>query len=402
MERFSPRTPEDLAVVVEAACAAGTRLRLVAGGTKAGIGHAVDADAVLDLSGFAGIERYEPGEQVITLGPATPLAEVEAALAEKGQRLAFEPPDFGPLFGEAPGLGTLGGAIAANLSGPPRPRAGAARDHLLGVEAVTGRGEIFKAGGRVVKNVTGYDLPKLMAGSFGTLAAMTRVTLRVAGQAPATVTAALLDLDPAAAGRLMQRIAGSALEPVAIAYLPAEVAVRARHPLAAAAVLVRFDGPSVALDERLADLQTLVGAAAPVEALDGADSAETWEAIRDVGGLLPDGQRALWRLSVPPAAGCRVAAELAAAIPGLRWFADWAGGRLWLAVPPRADAGAGLIRPKAQAAGGHAVLLRAPAEVKAAVPAFEPPAAGLAALEARIRAAFDPAGILNPGILGHS
>lgn len=400
MERFQPTSAERLAGVIEQAHAAGTRLHLVGGGTKAGFGHPVTADAVLDLSAFAGIERYEPAEQVITLGPATPLATLQAALAEEGQRLAFDPPDIGPVFGEAPGLGTVGGAIAANLSGPARPRAGAARDHLLGVEAVTGRGEIFKAGGRVVKNVTGYDLPKLMAGSFGTLAAMTKVTLRVAGRAPATVTAALLDLDAKAAGGLMQRIAGSALEPLAIAFLPAEVAVRTRHPLAASAVLVRFDGPASALDERLADLQALVGDIAPVEAIDGPDSDETWAAIRDIAGLLPDGARALWRLSVPPAAGCALAADLAAAIPGLRWFADWAGGRLWLAVPPLADAGAETIRRKVQSLGGHSTLVRAAAAVKALVPAFEPQPPGLAALEARIRAAFDPAGILNPGILG--
>ncbi len=400
MERLRPTTIEDLATAVAEAAAAARSLHVVGGGTKAGFGHPVTADAVLELSAFSGIHAYEPTEQVITLGAATPLATVQATLARNGQCLAFDPPDLGPLYGEAAGLGTIGGAVAANLSGPARPRAGAARDHLLGVEAVTGRGEIFKAGGRVVKNVTGYDLPKLLAGSFGTLAVMARLTLRVAGTAPATVTAALLDLGPAAAGKLMQRIAGSPLEPLAIAYLPADVAVRARHPLAGAALLVRFDGPEAALEERLADLQDLVGGAAAVEAIEGPASDETWAAIRDITGLLPDGVRPLWRLFVPPAAGCALAQDLATRLPGLRWFADWAGGRLWLAVPPGGDAGASVIRPAAKAAGGSATLIRADADLRARVAVFEPADPARAAIEERVRAAFDPARILNPGKLG--
>ncbi|MCF4166169.1 FAD-binding protein [Zavarzinia compransoris] len=400
MERLAPRSTADVAAIVADCTARGHRLNVIGAGTRAGLGHPVTADAVLDLGAFAGIESYEPGEQIITLGPATPLAELDAVLTDSGQRLAFDPPDTGPLFGEAPGLGTIGGAVAANLAGPARPRAGAARDHLLGIEAVSGRGEVFKAGGRVVKNVTGYDLPKLLAGSFGTLAVMTRLTLRLGGRPPGTVTAALLDIAPAEAGHLMQRIAGSGLEPVAIAYLPAEVAVRERHPLAAAALLVRFEGPASALPERLADLQRLVGTAAPVEAIEGPDSDDTWAAVRDVAGLLPDGERALWRLSLPPAAGCGVAMDLTAALPGLRWFADWAGARLWLAVPAGADAAAETVRAAARAAGGHALLFRAPLTVKARVPVFEPPAAGVGAIERSLRAAFDPAGILNPGKMG--
>lgn len=401
MERLSPRTPDDLAGLIGAARTAGRGLHLVGRGTRAGLGHPVAAEAVLDLSAFSGIDVYEPAEQIVTLGPATPLALLRDVLAEQGQRLAFDPPDTGPLFGEGAGLGSVGGAIAANLSGPGRPRAGAARDHLLGVEAVTGRGEIFKAGGRVVKNVTGYDLPKLVAGSFGTLAALTRLTLRVAGRPPASVTAAILDLEAAAAGRLMQRIAGSALEPVALAYLPADVALRCcHHPLAAAVVLVRFEGPAVALPERMADLQALVGAEAPIEAIEDEDSDETWATIRDVAGLLPDGERALWRIAVPPAAGCALALQLAAGLAGAHWFADWGGGRLWLSVPSGGDAGAGAIRAAARAAGGYAQLFRAPLAVKSRIPVFEPLDAGRALLENRLRDAFDPARILNPGKLG--
>lgn len=400
MERLAPRTIEDLSAVIAAAVQASRPLHLVGRGTKAGLGHAVAADAVLDLSGFAGIEVYEPDEQIITLGAATPLAELEAALARHNQRLAFEPPDLGPLYGEPEGLGTIGGAIAANLSGPPRPRAGAARDHVLGLDAVTGRGEVFKAGGRVVKNVTGYDLPKLVAGSYGTLFAATRFTLRLAGQAPASVSALLLDLGPLEAGRLMQEIAGSALEPVAVAYLPADVAVHAGHPQAAATVMVRFDGPADALDERIADLETLVGARAPLELVDEPASVELWKSVRDVADLLNGNERTIWRLVVPPAAGTGLAAELCSQLANCHWFADWAGGRLWLAVAPGGDGGASVIRPATARAGGHSTLMRASPALREKVPVFEPLPPARAALDARVREAFDPAGILNPGKLG--
>ncbi|RJF90052.1 FAD-binding protein [Oleomonas cavernae] len=400
MERLAPYTLPDLAALVGEAAAHKRRLHLVGRGTKAGLGHVVQADAVLDLSGFAGIEVYEPDEQIITLGAGTPLATLEAVLARHNQRLAFEPPDLGPLYGEPAGLGTIGGVIAANLSGPPRPRAGAARDHLLGVDGVTGRGEIFKAGGRVVKNVTGYDLPKLVAGSYGTLFAVTRLTLRLAGQATASVSVLLLDLDPLAAGGLMQEIAGSALEPVAIAYLPADVAVHAGHPQAAATVLVRFDGPPDALDERIADLEALVGARAPVELVEDPVSAELWKSVRDVADLLNGNERAIWRLVVPPAAGTPLAADLCGKLHGCHWFADWAGGRLWLAVPPTGDAGAAAIRAATARAGGHSTLMRGPAALRQQVPVFEPLSPARAALDARVREAFDPAGVFNPGKLG--
>src|SRR5690606_2270197 len=165
-------------------------LEPIGGGTKRAVGRPVDADPV-DLSLLSGIVDYVPAELVLTAGAATPLADIEAELARHNQRLAFEPPDCGVLLGGSAAVQSLGGVLAANLSGSRRISAGAARDHFLGFEAVGGDGVPFKAGGRVVKNVTGYDLPKLMAGSWGTLAVLVSVTVRVA-PLPETETTVIL------------------------------------------------------------------------------------------------------------------------------------------------------------------------------------------------------------------
>ena len=166
-------------------------------GSKRAIGRPAQTDLTLDLSALSGITLYEPEELVLSAKAATPLAEIEALVAAKGQQLAFEPMDYATLLGGVAGRGTIGGALAANLSGPRRIKAGAARDHFLGFSAVSGRGETFKSGGRVVKNVTGYDLCKLIAGSWGTLAAMTEVTIKVLPAAETEETLLIRGLEPA-------------------------------------------------------------------------------------------------------------------------------------------------------------------------------------------------------------
>ncbi len=179
MTRFLPSSINELRDAVGEALAAEEPLEVIAGGSKRGLGRPMQTPRTLDLSGIAGIRSYQPNELVLTAGAATPLDEIEEALAKKGQMLAFEPPDWRGLVGVPETRPTLGGAIACNLSGPRRIKAGAARDHFLGFRGVSGRGEIFKSGGKVVKNVTGYDLSKLMAGSYGTLAALEEVTVKV-------------------------------------------------------------------------------------------------------------------------------------------------------------------------------------------------------------------------------
>src|SRR5579864_7211182 len=198
MTAFRPHDERELSDIVAAALAREEPLEIVAGGSKRGLGRPLQTPHTLDMSAFAGIRSYEPEELVLTAGAATPMQVIERALAERGQMLAFEPPDWRRLLGSENAQPTLGGVTACNLSGPRRIKAGAARDHLLGFRAVSGRAEAFKAGGRVVKNVTGYDLSKLMAGSYGTLAALEEVTVKVLPRPETAATVLFAGVAPAA------------------------------------------------------------------------------------------------------------------------------------------------------------------------------------------------------------
>ena len=218
---LKPRDAKDVEAAVRWALAEAKTLEIVGRGSKRGIGRAAQWDLSLDLSELSGVTLYEPEELVLSAKAGTPLAEIEKLLAEHNQELAFEPIDYGPLLGGAAGHGTIGGTVAANLSGPRRIKAGAARDHFLGFTAVSGRGETFKSGGRVVKNVTGYDLCKLMAGSWGTLAAMTDVTVKVLPRAETEQTLLVLGLDDAKAAQAMSAAMGSPNDVSGAAHLPA-------------------------------------------------------------------------------------------------------------------------------------------------------------------------------------
>ena len=220
---LKPRDAKDVEDAVQWALGAGKALEIVGQGTKRAIGRPAQSDLTLDLSGLSGVTLYEPEELVLSARAGTPLAEIEALVASTGQQLAFEPMDYGPLLGGAAGRGTIGGVLAANLSGPRRIKAGAARDHFLGFSAVSGRGETFKSGGRVVKNVTGYDLCKLMAGSWGTLAAMTEVTIKVLPQPETESTVIVRGLDDEAAMRAMTAAMGLPCDVSGAAHLPAAV-----------------------------------------------------------------------------------------------------------------------------------------------------------------------------------
>ncbi len=249
-------------------------LEVVGGGSKRALGRPVQAGHRLDVSGLAGIDLYEPDELVMTARAATPLAEVEAALAADRQALAFEPPDYGPLLGAAAGAATIGGVFACNLSGPRRLKAGAARDHLLGVALVTGRGEAVKAGGRVVKNVTGYDLCKLMAGSYGTLAVMTALTFKVLPAPEKLRTVLVFGLDDAEAARAMTAALNSPHEVSAAAHLPRAVAARSAVDYVAGAgaavTAVRIEGPAPSVEHRCRALKELLGAFGAVSNCDSA------------------------------------------------------------------------------------------------------------------------------------
>jgi glycolate oxidase FAD binding subunit len=401
-EVWRPASAEAVLEVVRGAAADGTRLEIVGGGSRRRLGHAVAADQVLDVSGLAGITLYEPRELVLTARPGTPIPEIEA-LTQHGQRLAFEPPDLGPLWGAPAGLGSLGGAVAVGLGGPRRPSAGAPRDHLLGFKAVNGFGEAFAAGGRVVKNVTGFDLPKLMAGSFGTLGVMTEVTVKVLPAPAAERTLMLGGLDDAAGLTALRTALSSPYPASGAAHLPAEAAARMGLPGGAAATLIRLEGVSPGIAAAEAGLTEALGLRAGGFArIEREESHALW---RGIGGAaaFAGSEAPVWRICPPPASAARLGEALRAAGVA-RLFYDWGGGLIWTEGPDDADGGAAAVRGAlAGIAGeGHATLVRAPDGLDASLPRFQPLAPGVARLTARIKARFDPLGLFNPGRMGEA
>jgi glycolate oxidase FAD binding subunit len=351
----------------------------------------------LDLSGLTGVTLYEPAELVLSARAGTPLSEIEALLDKNNQQLAFEPIDYGPLLGGKPDQGTIGGAIAANLSGPRRIKAGAARDHFLGVTAVTGRGETIKSGGRVVKNVTGYDMCKVLAGSWGTLAAMTDVTIKVLPKSETEATVLIEGLDDAQACAAMSAAMGSSCDVSGAAHFPDHVASYFDGlPKAEAATALRLEGFAPSVKHRQETLAALMKAFGPVALLDEKDSKALWRSVRQVKPFTTEAarDRPLWRISTAPGNGHAIAAAIT---PAAQMFYDWGGGLIWAAMPFADEPDAGSIRRAVASLGGHATLVRAPAAIRAAVDVFEPEAAGLRALNKRVKEGFDPKGVLNPG-----
>ena len=394
------RDANDVETAVQWALAQKKSLEVVGHGTKRALGRPAQVDATIDVAALTGITLYEPEELVLSARAGTPLAEIEAATDAKGQQLAFEPMDYGPLLGAAPRQATIGGVLAANLSGPRRIKAGAARDHFLGFTAVSGRGETFKSGGRVVKNVTGYDLCKLLAGSWGTLAVMTDVTIKILPRPETEATILVFGLDPAHAAAAMAAAMGSSCDVAGAAHLPAAVAARASHDVGngQSVTALRLEGVAPSVAPRKATLEGLLKPFGALATLDATSSAALWAAIRDVTPFAangPAGQCIVWRLSTAPTRGA-TAAQMIAQNADAEFLFDWAGGLVWAALAPSDDAGAATVRAAIAACGGHATLIRAPAAVRAAA-AFEPEPDGLAALSRRVKASFDPQGVLGPG-----
>jgi glycolate oxidase FAD binding subunit len=402
MARYSPTTFAELRDTVGDALAAEEPLEIVAGGTKRGLGRPMQMPRTLDLSRLAGIRGYEPSELVLTAGAATRLAEIDAALAACGQMLAFEPPDWDALYGlppEAAGRRTLGGVIACNLSGPRRVKTGAARDHFLGFRGVSGRGELFKAGGKVVKNVTGYDLAKLMAGSFGTLAVLEEVTVKVLPRPESACTVLLDGLDGAAATRAMNAALALPHEVSGAAYLPGTAASPAPAGMADIAAF-RLEGPAPSVAFRREQLLIELAAGRDAAVLENGASADFWRAVGDAAPLSGLAGRTVWRVSVAPSRGAGLGEAIGRRLDAL-WYLDWGGGLLWAAVGDAEDGAAAVIRTAIRGpdghGAGHATLIRGSAALRQSVPVFEPQPPALAALTARIRESFDPRRILNRG-----
>jgi len=397
MPRFRPKDGPELAKLISWAQSDGAALEVIAGGSKRGLGRPVEAPHVLDMTGFTGIEAYEPEELVLTAKPGTPLPEIEAMLDRAGQMLAFEPGDWSAMLGADAGRQTLGGMLACNLAGPRRIKQGAARDHLLGFHAVSGRGEAFKAGGRVVKNVTGYDLSKLMAGSYGTLALLTEVTVKVLPRPEATGTLVLWGLEDERAVAAMTAALNSPHEVGGAAHLPGASAAHVLPGASRAATLVRVEGPGPSVEARAAALRHELRDFGPAELLPDAVAAAPWRELAEVRPFAGDHGPIIWRISVAPQSGPAIAAVIARSLDA-RVFFDWGGGLLWCAIAGgSADGGAEIVRAATRAEGGHATLVRASPELRGRVPVFEPQPPALAALTRRIKESFDPQRILNPG-----
>ena len=406
MDTLRVRDAKDVEEVVRAAIANEQPLEIIGHGSKRSIGHAMATNAVLDVSALNAVTSYEPNELIVTLQAGAPLGDVQSLIDAKNQQFAFEPMNTAPLLG-TPMSGTIGGMIAAGLAGPRRIRAGGARDHLLGAHAVSGFGDSFKTGGKVVKNVTGYDLCKLLAGSWGTLSVMTEVTLKVMPKPEAERTLLLRGLDDAAANKALTAALGSPFDISGAAHLP-KSELRAKveglgdvagegEPL----TVLRLEGITASVAHRAGSLRELLASFGIATLVEDGASAALWTTIRDVLPFAATGALGawpVWRIVCPPASGAALGTQLARETGGDLIY-DWGGGLIWAALPPKSDAHAPVVRARVSAAGGHATLIRAEEEVRRDVDVFHPQEPGIAALSERVRASFDPKAILNRGRL---
>jgi glycolate oxidase FAD binding subunit len=373
-EKGKQMRPANEAELAEVVRGADGPLCITGGGTRA-IGRRTGM--ALDTSALSGISLYEPGALTLVAGAGTPLVEVEAALAAEGQRLPFEVPDLRALLGRE-GVSTLGGVVAANASGPRRVQVGACRDSLIGVRFVDGRGTVIKNGGRVMKNVTGLDLVKLMAGSHGTLGVLTEVAFKLLSRPEAEATLVARGVSAGEGIAALSRALGSPFDVSGAGYLPM-----------AGEVVVRIEGLEASVAYRAGALQRLLGPGWDI--VTGAASAALWRELRDVTPLagLPG---ALWRVSVKPGDAPRLLARLGTD----RAVCDWGGGLIWLLMEDESGASAARLRGEVATLGGHATRMRGgPADA----PVFPPETPAVAALTAGLRAAFDPRGVFNPGLM---
>jgi glycolate oxidase FAD binding subunit len=392
---LAPSDEAGVAAAVAEAGAAQEPLLVFGNGTKSGMLRPVQAARSLSTRNHTGITLYSPNELVISARAGTPLAEIEATLAERGQHIIAEPPDLDSVFGVARPQ-TLGGVVATNLSGPRRVAWGAMRDHVLGVRAVTGRGEVIRSGGRVLKNVTGLDLCKLLAGSHGTLGVITEVTLKVLPAPEAIGTVVLPGLDALAGVAALSAALGSPFGVSAAAWLPPEASARipALAGFGRSVALARIEDIAASVTYRTARLREVLDHAGSA-IFDDATSRAVWRAVGDLAPLAANDGDAVWRVSVRPSAGPAVLSAVTDAFDA-NGFLDWGGGLVWIAGPATAEAHA-TVEAAARAAGGTWMLMRAPEPLRAAVHVIPPEPEPLARITRRVKAALDPHAILNPG-----
>ena len=396
---MKPADETELARLIMEASQHRVPLEIRGNGSKRALGRPVQAGATIDLSAMNGITLYEPTELVMAAKAGTPLALIEERLAAQGLMLAFEPLDLGSLSGQPRQNATIGGVFMTNMSGARRISAGGSRDHLLGIKAVNGRGEAFKSGGRVMKNVTGVDLCRGLSGSWGTLAVATEVTFKVTPKPQETCTLGMLGLHDDIAVEVMCAAMGTPYEVSGACHLQAAMVRRLRDPRLRSQdqslTLLRLENFSTFLPQRAAKLKDLFKAYGDVHEIGHEASLAIWSELREV-SFLEGGTAPVWRLSTAPMAGPKVVRALNAYMPCAAVY-DWSGGLVWIEVPATADAGASDVRRVMASHGGHATLMRADPAVRASIDVFQPLAPNLQRLSRGLKAAFDPAGVLSPG-----
>ena len=374
-------------------------VEIVGSGSKRGIGRPVDGAITVTTASLRGISLYEPNELVMSARAGTPLSQIEAELAARGQMLPFEPIDLAPATGGPQGAQTIGAVFATNMSGARRIHAGAARDHLLGIKGVNGRAELFQAGGRVMKNVTGYDVARGLSGSWGTLAVMTEVTFKVVPWPETAATVIYLGLPDNLAIEVLSTAMALPVEVSGAVHLQASVATRLNHPglrtMNKSVTALRLENFASAVAGRKQRLKEALKVYGKALELDHRETLDFWGELRRL-SVMPNRETLLWRISTKPT----TAPKLVAAIKrymDVDAFYDWGGSLIWLEVPAAADAGTAEIRRITAIHGGHATLIRAEPAVRAAVEVFQPLSPALERLTRGLKGAFDPAGILNPG-----
>ena len=395
----APDTVEELAYLVAEAADTRTPLEVMGRGTKREVGRPVQYGAVLSTENLTGIQLYEPSELVLVARAGTPIAQIEQALTEHDQEMPFEPIDLGPVLGFGRGQGTVGGMVATNFSGSRRILSGSVRDHVLGVQAVNGSGETIRAGGRVMKNVTGYDLSRALSGSWGTLAVMTEVAIKVLPAQREVRTVLCFGLaDPNGIEALCLAM-GTPFEVSGTVHMHAELAERLSDQeianAGASVTAIRVENFPASARYRSSRLKQMLQAYAPALELDTLRSRAFWDEIKTL-KMFQKADRPLWRISTVPTAAAKLVHNLARKID-VRVLYDWSGGLVWLETPPISDAGAVEIRRNLAEIGGHATLIRAEAPARAAIDVFQPLDKPVMALTASLKRAFDPVGILNPG-----
>ena len=402
-KQFLPDSEQQAQELVQWAVAEGKTLAIQGKNTKRGFGLPVAADCVLSMEKLAGITEYHPEELVMVALPGTPLAEVRQALARHNQHLAFEPPALNRMY-QVDEEGSIGGVFMGNLAGPGRFRAGSARDHILGVRAVNGRGELWKSGGKVIKNVSGYDMCKLLAGSWGTLSVVTELAFKVLPAAPVSRSLAVSGLSPRLGLALLAQVISTPCEASGLAYLPAAALAAIKQgnmslneqPF----TLIRLEGTELSVTERMQSINKWLPLDCKHYMLEQVESELAWAWVRDVAPLL-DWQRTptILKISLPPASAWDLT-RFIDELHGCLWYLDAAGGWLWVGICQAAgEDKLYAIRREVDTIGGSTTLYRAPLPVKQKAGIYSFPDESLKRLNGKVKNSFDPNNIFNPGRL---